>query len=119
MKVNELIKKCSLKVKAGKNSLDNEITGGYASDLLSDVLANSKEGNIWITLQIHHNIIAIASMKALSGIILINNREPEKDTIQKANKENIPILQTNLPAFELIGKLYSMGITGINNAKGV
>ncbi len=115
MKIKELIKKCDLNVKAGKNNLDNEITGGYASDLLSDVLANANEGNIWITLQIHQNIIAIASMKKLAGILLVNNRNPEKETIKKAEEENVPVLVSKMNAFELIGKLYALGITGTSN----
>ncbi len=120
MKVKEIIEKLSLEVKAGDNRLDTEITGGYASDLLSDVLANSEEGNIWITLQIHQNIVAIASMKELSGIVIINGRVPEEVTIKKANKENIPIMVSTMPAFELIGKLYTLGIAGMkSDVKGV
>ncbi len=120
MKVKEIIEKLNLEVKAGMNRLDNEITGGYASDLLSDVMANSKEGNIWITLQIHQNIIAVAEMKELSGIVIINNREPEKETIKKAEEENMPIMISKMTAFELIGRLYALGITGMkNDTKGV
>ena len=120
MKLKEIIKKLDFDVKAGKDRLDNEITGGYASDLLSDVLANSKEGNIWITLQIHQNIVAIASMKELSGIVIVNNREPEEETVKKADKENIPIMVSKMSAFELIGKLYTLGISGMeNDDKGV
>ena len=115
MKLKQIIEKLDLAVKAGAGRLDNEITGGYTSDLLSDVLANSKEGNIWITLQIHHNIVAIASMKELSGIVIINGREPEEETIKKADEENIPIMVSKMPAFELVGKLYTSGISGIRN----
>ena len=92
--------------------LDREVTGGYASDLLSDVLANSEEGNLWITLQIHQNIVGVASMKDLAGIILVNNREPEPDTLKKAELEKLPIMVTEMPTFELVGKLYSLGIVG-------
>lgn len=113
MKVKEIIEKLNLEVKAGANRLDNEITGGYASDLLSDVLANSKEGNIWITLQIHHNIVAIASMKELSGIVLVNDRQPAEETVSKAEEEDIPIMVSSLPAFEVIGRLYKLGISGM------
>ena len=108
-----------LEVKAGANRSDNEITGGYASDLLSDVMANSQEGNIWITLQIHQNIVAIASIKELSGIIIVNSRELEEETIQKADRENIPILVSKMSAFELIGQLYALGISGMKNEDAV
>ncbi|MFC1650457.1 serine kinase [Candidatus Latescibacterota bacterium] len=112
MKIKDIIEKLNLTVKAGAENIENEITGGYASDLMSDVLANAEKGNIWITLQIHQNIVAIASLKELSGIILVHNREPEALTIEKANTEHIPILISDLSAFELIGKLNELGIHG-------
>ena len=113
MKITELIEKLNLDVRSAKADLEREVTGGYASDLLSDVIANSKEGNIWITLQIHHNIVAVASMKDLAGIILVNGREPEQDTIEKAEAENLAIMVTEMPTFEIVGKLYGLGVTGM------
>ena len=112
MKLTELIQKLNLSVRSAKTQLDCEVTGGYASDLLSDVLANSEEGNLWITLQIHQNIVGVASMKDLAGIILVNNREPEQETLKKAEAEKLPIMVTEMPTFELVGKLYSLGIVG-------
>lgn len=113
IKLQDLIEKLNLEVKSAKDHLDKEVTGGYASDLLSDVMANSKPGNIWITLQIHANIVAVASLKELAGIILVNGRAPEEDTIRKAEEEKVPILVSKLPAFELIGRLYQLGIAGM------
>ena len=112
MKLTELIQKLNLSVRSAKMHLDREVTGGYASDLLSDVLANSEEGNLWITLQIHQNIVGVASMKDLAGIILVNNREPEQETLEKAELEKLPIMVTEMSTFELVGKLYSLGIVG-------
>ncbi len=115
MKLRELVKKFNLEVKCATDSLDRKIEGGYVSDLLSDVLANAQEGDLWITLQVHQNILAIASMKGLSGIVIINGREPEEETIKKAEEENIPVMVSKMPAFELIGKLYAMGISGMRD----
>ena len=112
MRLTELIQKLDLSVRSAKAHLDREVTGGYASDLLSDVLANSEEGNLWITLQIHQNIVGVASMKDLAGIILVNSREPEQETLEKAELEKLPIMVTEMPTFELVGKLYSLGIVG-------
>lgn len=112
MKLTELIQKLNLSVRSAKGSLEREVTGGYASDLLSDVLANSKEGNIWITLQIHQNIVGVASMKDIAGIILVNSREPESETLEKAEAEKVPIMVSEMPTFELIGMLYSLGVVG-------
>ncbi len=110
MKLKEIAEKMNLEVKGSAVGLDKEVTGGYASDLLSDVLANAREGDLWITLQIHSNTVAVASMKGLAGIVLINNREPEEETIKKAESENMPVLVSKMPAFELIGKLYALGV---------
>lgn len=112
MKLLEIIDKLNLEVVTGKNYLDRSITHGYASDLLSDVIANAESNDIWVTLQGHPNIVAVASMKELGGIIIVNGRKPEKETIEKAEKERIPILLSSLPSFEIVGRLWDLGISG-------
>jgi len=113
VKLSELIQNLNLSVRSAQENLEREVTGGYASDLLSDVLANSREGDLWITLQVHQNIVAVASMKDLAGIILVNGREPEQETIEKAETEDIAIMVSELSAFELVGRLYGLGVTGM------
>jgi serine kinase of HPr protein (carbohydrate metabolism regulator) len=108
MKLMEIVEKLQLKVLTAKDRLDEEVTGGYTSDLLSDVIANSKEGNLWITLQTHQNTIAVAKLKDLAGIIIVNNREPDEDTLGKAQEENIPLLCSEEMAFDISGKLYEL-----------
>ena len=71
MTVRELATQLKLEVCCGAAGLDKEIKGGYTSDLLSDVMGNAREGNIWITLQTHKNIMAIASLKELAAIVLV------------------------------------------------
>ena len=110
MKIRDIVKALDLKVIAGQKLLDREVTGAYAGDLMSDVLANANKGNIWITLQIHQNIIAVASSKELSGIIIINGRKPEEETLLKANEEKIPVMVSNLFTYEIAGRLYEMRI---------
>ena len=110
MNLKDIAEKLNLKVVSGE--IDREVSGGYSSDLLSDVIANAQKDNIWITLQIHINIVAVANLQELAGIILINGREPEEATLMKAKQENIPILLTDLSTFEIVGKLYEMGIHG-------
>ena len=112
MKLKEVADKLELDVRTAADCLECEVTCGYVSDLMSDVMANAKEGALWITLQIHQNVVAVAVMKSLSGIILVNNREPEEDTAQKAEAEKVPILISSLPAFELAGRLFELGLKG-------
>jgi serine kinase of HPr protein (carbohydrate metabolism regulator) len=110
MKIKEIIEKLDLQIVACEESLDKEVTGGYTGDLLSDVLANAENGNIWITSQIHQNIIAVASSKELSGIIIVNQRKPEGETLNRAEEEKIPVLISKMLSYETTGKLYDIGI---------
>ncbi|MEQ8212852.1 MAG: serine kinase [Smithellaceae bacterium] len=75
---------------------------------MSDVMANSHEGDIWITRQVHQNIVAVASLKDHAGIILVNSCEPAQETLEKAAQENIPIMVSDLSAFELSAKVYNL-----------
>ena len=108
MKVQELVEKLNLKVLSGEKGLDREIDGCYISDLLSDVMGNAMEGNIWITLQTHKNVMAVASLKEMSCIILVKNLVPNDETIEQSNDEDLPILQTNLPTYEIAGLVYNL-----------
>ena len=108
MDLETIVKALNLKVRSGNDKLKNEVQGGYAGDLLSDVMGNSKEGNLWVTRQIHQNIVAVASLKDHAGILLVQGAEPAPDTIEKDMNEGIPIMVTDLPSFEVIGKIYSL-----------
>ncbi len=112
MTVYEMIQRTELEVKAAANGLDVEVTGGYSGDLISTVLANAKQGNVWVTWHVHPNIVAAALVVKLAAIVLVCGREPDEETVQKAKQEGVPILVSKLPAFEIIGRLHDMGISG-------
>ena len=115
MKLKEIVEKLGLEVVCNDNNLDVEVNNGYVSDLLSDVLANSQENDLWITLQIHPNIVAIANIKGLAGIVIINDRKPEEETVQKAQEKEVTIMVSRMTAFELSGRLYALGLSGSKN----
>lgn len=107
MKIADIVNKLDLRILSG-NDLSGEVTGGYVSDLLSDVIGNAREGNIWITLQTHQNIIAVASLKDLAAVIIVKGNIPEAGTIEKSNIENIPVLGTDLDTFNIAGRLFEL-----------
>ncbi|HUV09181.1 MAG TPA: DRTGG domain-containing protein [Spirochaetia bacterium] len=113
MKLSEIVRKLELDVMCGEGNLDCQVKRGYVSDLMSDVLANAREGDLWITLQVHQNVVAVAGMKEIAAVVLIGGRKPEEQTLEKAKREDIPILSSELPAFELVGKLYELGVPGL------
>ncbi|MEO0182182.1 MAG: DRTGG domain-containing protein [candidate division WOR-3 bacterium] len=108
MKLTEIIKELNLKVLCAEENLERVVSDGYVSDMLSDVMENAKKNNIWITLQTHPNIVAVAVLKEIAGIIIPAGRKPELETIKKAEQEKIPIMTTELSGFEIAGRLYRM-----------
>jgi predicted transcriptional regulator len=106
MKVSDIVDKFNLEVFSGKSGLDREVKGGYVSDLLSDVMGNSKEGQVWITLQTHKNVMAIASLKDLAAVILVKGFKPNDDTLEQSEIEGVPVLGTTENTFEIGGKLF-------------
>ena len=112
MNIQDIVESLGLAVLTSAGSPDAEVTGGYASDLLSDVLARGRAGNLWITMQTHVNIVAVASLKDLAAIILVNGRAPDSETLAKARQEKVKILASQMTAFELAGRLYQLGIRG-------
>lgn len=108
MNLELIVRKLKLSVKCCEDKLDRKVTGGYVGDLLSDVIANSNDGDIWITRQAHQNIVAVASLKDHAGIVLVNGSNPDSDTLEKAIKEGIPIMVSELSGFEVVGKIYKL-----------
>ena len=89
-----------------------EVRGGYASDLLSDVMANAQDGDAWISMQRHVNTVAVAQLKNLAGIVIVNGRQPEADMAARAAEHGVPVVTTPLPAFDAAGRLYAAGLRG-------
>src|SRR3974377_147720 len=84
--------------------------GGYTSDLLSCVMAGAKKGAVWVTLQAHLNIVAVAALLEMSAVIITEGAQPEAATVDKANEEGITLLATDKQSFEVAGRLWEMGL---------
>ena len=110
MKLTDIIDQLGLHVQAGAEYVDREVKGGYVSDMLSDVLKHASEGDVWVTLQIHLNVMAIAGMREIAAIIIVNDRQPDEETLEKATAEHIPVLGTHMNAYQVVGKLYQLGL---------
>lgn len=75
-------------------------------------MAHARKDQVWVTLQIHPNIIAVAVLKELAAIILVNGREPAPETVAQAEAKGVPVVGTSLSTFELAGQLYASGLKG-------
>lgn len=88
------------------------VRGGYVSDLLSDVMANAQDGDAWITMQRHVNTVAVAQLKNLAAIVIVNGRQPEADMIARAAEHAVAVVVSPLGAFDAAGRLYAGGLRG-------
>ena len=111
MTVNEVIEQLNLSIVTGAD-LAREITGGYASDLLSCVMASAQAGNVWVTLQAHPNVVAVASLLELSAVIITEGVSPDSETIHKAQTESITLLGSRQDTYTVVGALAALGIKG-------
>ena len=110
MRVKDLVEKFELRIAGGQHGLDREVTEGYCGDLLSEVMGNAPAGCAWLTVQVHQNIVAVAVLREMAAIIITGGQKPDAETIEKADREGIPVLQWPGSSFRLSGRLFSAGI---------
>lgn len=108
MEINEILK---LDIKQVNDvPLTNKIKSVYVGDLLSFVMANGKEDSLWLTVQKHINVIAVAQLNDFAGILFVQDSYPDDDTIAKATELEIPLFISKKDAFMVIKDLVSIGL---------
>ncbi len=113
MNLPEVIDSLQLKLLTEKKDFSTiQVTTGYTSDLLSCVMTGAEDQSIWITLMAHSNIIAVASLLDVAAIIITENAQPDENTIARANQQSITLLSTPIPTFNIVGRLWDLGIRG-------
>jgi serine kinase of HPr protein (carbohydrate metabolism regulator) len=111
MTLQEIMTELNLTLLTDKKDFDQVIpTSGYAADLLSCVMAGAKRGGIWVTLQAHINIVAVAALLELSAIIITEGAQPDQDTLAKAREAGITLLAIDKPTFGVVGRLWELGL---------
>lgn len=110
MRVRELIERLGLTLVAGASGLERPVNGGHCGDLLSDVMANAPHGCVWLTVQGHQNIVAVALLREMAAVVLVGGRQPEEETRRKADREGIPLATTADSAYALAGRMHALGV---------
>lgn len=102
---------------AGKCGFDNliettpkEIGGAFSGDLLSWAMSHLKEGNVWFTVMGNINSIAVAVLSGCACIVLCHGIQPDADALDRAEKEGVVLLATELTEYE--------AVTAFNRAMG-
>ncbi len=110
--VKEVVEKLHLEVVSSAGTLDRPVAGGYASDLLSCVMKGAKKDDLWVTLQSHVNVVAVASLIGLAAVILTEGNRPDQETLSRAESEGVALLLTPRTTFSVVGDLNALGIKG-------
>ena len=111
MIVEEIVNKLGLQV-ITPGDIGQEVTGGYAADLLSCVMAKAKAGNVWVTLQAHPNVIAVASLLSLAAVIVSEGIKPDLETVERAQENQVTLLSSPQTTFAVVGQLSKLGVSG-------
>ena len=110
MVVNDIVRALNLQVVAGAGTLSREITGGYSADLLSCVMARAKTGNVWVTLQAHPNVLAVAVLLEMAAVIISEGAPIPDELKAKADAEGIALLATSHTTFWVVSELARLGV---------
>ena len=110
--LKEIIEKFKFEPLSSVHSLERQVTGGYASDLLSCVIKGATKDSVWVTLQSHLNVVAVASLLGLSGIIITEGNRPDLETLGRAESEGVVLMVTSKTTYTVVGELTSLGIKG-------
>ncbi|MGD0659630.1 MAG: serine kinase [Syntrophorhabdales bacterium] len=108
MTVRELAEALNLEILTGGVGLGQEVEHGYVSDLLSDVIGNAPENSVWVTVQRHVNILGVAKLKNIAAIITPRSLKIDGELIERARAEEIVLLRSERPAFEVVGMVYGI-----------
>jgi len=108
--VTEAARRLGLSICASGDRMDAAITGAQVSDLLSYVMAQGKAGHLWITIQAHPNIVAVAALTGLAGIVVAGGFVPNEEAVARAEEEGVPLLTSPESAYTIAGRLYELGI---------
>lgn len=108
MKLAHIVDQLALDTLTPASAVTGEVTGAYCGDLLSHVLANAAAGDLWITIQHHTNIVAVAQVAGLKAVVIADSRRPKDETIERAAEGGIVLLGSRKSAFEIAGQLHTL-----------
>lgn len=117
MKLKEVQRILQAVVLTGEDKLEIEVNAACGCDLMSDVLAFTKQGALLLTGLTSAQAIRTAEIADIKAVVFVRGKRPNKETIKLAESKNIPVLATRLLLFESCGKLYENGLIGISQLK--
>lgn len=110
MNLRQIATSLSLVPVTAEEKLDREVSGCYAGDLLSCAMKGARKGEVWLTVQSHANIVAVAVLLDLAAVVVTEGSPLDSATIDRANAEGVVLLTTREPTYPIAGRLWELGI---------
>ena len=106
MKLRQIVNELALtEYSVNEEKLETEVKTAYCGDLLSDVMAHVPEDSVWFTVLAHLNIVAVAQLRDVACVIIVNGSEPDKQTIDKAREQGVALFGSKENSAQLCMKL--------------
>ena len=112
MTLREVQEILEAEVFVGHDQLGMDVKTAFGADLMSDVLAFAKAESLLITGLTNPQIVRTSDVLDIAAIIIVRGKRPLPETIQLAEKLQIPLLLTEYILFETVGRLYTKGLIG-------
>ncbi len=110
MKLSEIVELLDATVVTKDFDGEREATSGFVGDLLSVVMGKAKEECVWVTIQSHINVVAVASLVDMACVVVAEGFVVDEDALAKAEMEEIPMMTTKLSSFEAVAALAKKGL---------
>jgi predicted transcriptional regulator len=96
---------------------DRELAAGFASDLMSDVLAFARQDTLLLTGLATDQTIRTAAVRHLAAVVVVADKEVSSDMLEAAREEDIPLCRTAMSKFAACGRLWEKGLSAVENGK--
>lgn len=94
----------------GQHCLDREVATACGADLMSDVLAFTKDGALLLTGLTNPQVVRTADVGGLSAIVFVRGKTPSPEATEMAKELDIPLFSTPQTLFEACGLLFVSGL---------
>jgi len=112
MTAREVGRILNARILAGENHLDQEVRSACGSDMMSDVLAFSKDHSVLLTGLCNPQVIRTAEMLDIVCIVFVRGKKPDEAMLAMAEERNLIIFSTGHRMFTACGMLYEAGLHG-------
>jgi predicted transcriptional regulator len=110
MTIGEAGKILEAEVLTGADLLGVEVQSACGADLMSDVLAFSKEKVLLLTGLVNPQVIRTAEMMDIRAIAFVRGKRPSAEMLALADDHSIAVLTTEHPMYISCGLLYHNGL---------